>query len=255
MRKVSFFFRLPCLATLLILTYATANAGQVYVAVAANFTPAAKEIATAFDKKTGHRAILSFGSTGKLYTQIINGAPFEIFLSADQKHPKLTIEQGFAIKNTRFTYAAGHLVLYSADEQLIDKSVDILRAATFRKIAIANPKTAPYGRAAQEVMVNLNVLDAVQSQIVRGDNIAQTYQFVATGNAELGFVALSQVIGHKAGSRWIVPTGLYAPLKQDVVLLKTSKNNTVASAFFTFLKSPDAAAIIKKYGYTLGKLK
>ena len=238
--------------TLSVLSLSVANAGQTYVAVAANFTPAAKEIADTFQKETGHKAILSFGSTGKLFTQIIHGAPFEIFLSADQKHTGLAVQQGFSSPENSFTYATGHLVLYSADKHLINKTYGILKASLFRKIATANPKTSPYGKAAQEVLKNLNLLKHLQSKIVRGDNISQTYQFVATGNAELGFVALSQIFQHDQGSRWIIPTDLYSPLKQDATLLKTSENNDAALAFYSFLKSPTAAAIIKKYGYTAG---
>lgn len=226
-----------------------ATAGQTYVAVAANFTPVAKEIATAFSKKTGHRAILSFGSTGKLYTQILHGAPFEIFLSADQKHTQLAIQNGFAIEGSRFTYATGQLVLYSAHNTLVDEAGAILSSASFRKIAMANSKTAPYGIAAQQVMTNLNVQDLLRPKIVRGDNIAQTYQFVATRNADLGFVALSQIIHHTDGSRWMIPKHLYAPLRQEATLLNKAKGNIAAMAFYAFLKSPIVTKIVIKYGY------
>jgi len=253
MRNALFIYKFLCFLTLSVLTLSAANAGQTYVAVAANFTPVAKEIADTFQKETGHRAILSFGSTGKLFTQIIHGAPFEVFLSADQKHTGLVVEKGFATPENNFTYATGHLVLYSADERLIDNNARVLKAASFRKIATANPKTSPYGKAAHEVLKNLNLLNSLQSKIVRGDNIAQTYQFVATGNAELGFVALSQIIQHDEGSRWIIPTDLYAPLKQDALLLKRSGNNGAAMAFYAFLKNSAATAIIERYGYTLSK--
>lgn len=225
-----------------------AAADQTNVAVAANFTDAAKEIAEAFKAETGHEALLSFGSTGQLYTQITQSAPFEVFLSADATHPERAVTEGLGVTGTNFTYAVGKIVLWSAQADLV-KGEETLKAANFEKIAIANPETAPYGAAAVEAMKALGVHDALQPKFVQGNNIAQTYQFVETGNAELGFVALSQIAGKNAGSEWEVPANLYAPIKQDAVLLKTGEGKPAATAFIEFLKSPAAKAVIEKFGY------
>ena len=230
---------------------APALAGSTNVAVAANFTEAAKEIAAAFEAKTGDKAELSFGSTGTLYTQISQNAPFEVFLAADDSRPNKAVEDKLAVKGSVFTYAIGKIVLYSADPGLV-KDGATLKAGAFDKIAIANPKTAPYGTAAVEAITKLGVYDALKSKIVEGTNIAQTFQFVETGNAELGFVALSQIAGKEGGSRWDVPGDLYAPIRQDAVLLNTGKDSAAAKAFVDFLKGPEASAIIKKYGYGTG---
>ncbi len=211
----------------------TAQAASTHVAVASNFTAPAKEIARVFQQETGHRAILSFGSTGKLFAQIKNGAPFEVFLAADQKRPLL-------LSGQRFTYALGKLALYPAT------GAKALNADEVKRVAIANPKTAPYGIAAIEVLQKLNLHSEVKPKLVRGENIAQTYQFVSTGNAQLGFVALSQVVDKK---RWIVPLELYNPIKQDVVLLEGSGD--AAQAFFEFLGGSRAKSIIRRYGYGL----
>ncbi len=224
-----------------------AIAGQASVAVAANFTEAAEEIAAIFEKQTGHRAVLSFGSSGQLYTQITQHAPFEVFLSADDERPILAIKEGYAV-DSRFTYAIGKIVLWSKDPQLVT-GADTLKQSTFRKIAIANPAAAPYGVAAIEVMKALGVYDSLQAKIVQGNSIAQTYQFVDTRNAELGFVALAQVISRTEGSRWLVPENLYIPIRQDAVLLKTGQDNEAARAFFSFLKGPEATRIIEAFGY------
>lgn len=223
-----------------------AQADEVHVAVAANFTAAMKEIAANFEKVSGHHAVLSFGSTGKLYTQIEHGAPFEVFLAADQRRPKLLVEKGVASKE--FTYAIGKLVLWSRDAKQTVGEQD-LRDDNFNKLAIANPKTAPYGAAAVEIMQNLGVYERLKPKLVLGDNIAQTYQFVATGNAELGFVALAQIVLDDSGSRWLPPDGLYAPIRQDAVLLERGKDNSVAQAFLDYLHSDEAQAVIHKYGY------
>ncbi len=227
------------------------QAGETNVAVAANFTEAAREIGALFEKRTGHKAIFSFGSTGQLYTQITQGAPFEVFLAADQKRPEKAVNEGLAVADSRFTYATGRIVLFSGDEELV-KGEQTLRNGDFTKIAIANPVTAPYGAAAVEAMKALGVYDELSAKIVRGNNIAQTYQFVATGNAELGFVALSQLAGKEGGSRWIVPARLYPIIAQDAVLLKQGAGNEAARAFFGFLKSPEARAVKKKFGYGAG---
>lgn len=227
---------------------ASAHAGDAKVAVAANFTEAAKEIGEAFEKETGHEAIFSFGSTGQLYAQITQGAPFEVFLAADKERPLKAADEGYAVPESLFTYAVGRIALYSADETLVAGETT-LRTGGFRKIAIANPVTAPYGAAAVETMKALGVYDALEAKIVQGASIAQTYQFVATGNAELGFVALSQIASRGDGSRWLVPQELYTPIAQDAVLLKAGEGADAAEAFVAFLKSQKARAIIERYGY------
>jgi molybdate transport system substrate-binding protein len=225
-----------------------AVAAEINVAVAANFTEAAKEIAAAFERKTSNKVLLSFGSSGQFYTQITQDAPFQVFLSADQERPEKAVAEGFAVPDSRFTYAVGKLVLWSRDPKVVT-GPDVLKQGTFSKIAIANPAAAPYGAAAIETMKALNVYDALQPKIVQGNNIAQTFQFIDTGNAELGFVALSQVIDRSEGSRWLVSANLYAPIKQDAVLLKKGAGNEAAKAFLAFLKGPEAAAVEAKFGY------
>jgi molybdate transport system substrate-binding protein len=226
-------------------------ADEVKVAVAANFTEAAKEIGELFEKKTGDKAIFSFGATGQLYTQITQEAPFEVFLAADQKTPKKAIADGLALGDSLFTYATGQIVLYSKDKDLV-RGEETLKEGKFQKIAIANPATAPYGAAAVQVMQALDIYDALKPKIVQGNNIAQAYQFVDTGNAELGFVALSQVINKDGGSRWVVPGKLYASIAQDAVLLKAGEDNPAAKTFLVFLKGPEARAVKEKYGYGVG---
>ncbi len=226
------------------------DAGQTQVAVAANFTEPAKEIAALFKAKTGDEALLSFGASGNFYTQISQGAPFQVFLSADADRPKAAVDGGFAVADSRFTYAIGKLVLWS-------KSLDVsqggatLKANAFAKLSIANPKAAPYGAAAVEAMKALGVYDAIEPKIVQGASIAQAFQFVDTGNAELGFVALSQLSGVTAGSRWLPPQSLYSPIRQDAVLLKTGADDEASKAFIAFLKGPEARAVIERYGYSL----
>ncbi|MEH6475536.1 MAG: molybdate ABC transporter substrate-binding protein [Sneathiella sp.] len=226
------------------------TANVTYVAMASNFTSAGKEIASAFEKKTGHRALLSFGSTGKLYIQITNGAPFEVFLSADTQTAKKIEAVGLSIPGTRFTYALGKIALYSSDPDLIENNAEVLsNPAAFSRLAIANPKTAPYGRAAVETLMKLGIYADVKDKIVKGSNIAQAFQFVFTGNAQMGFAALSQVKNISEGSNWIVPSHFYTPIKQDAILLRRGETNPIASAFFKFLKSEKARRIIEKYGY------
>ncbi|HEY5717319.1 MAG TPA: molybdate ABC transporter substrate-binding protein [Motiliproteus sp.] len=226
-------------------------AGDVHVAVAANFTAAAREIVSAFEQASGERVLLSFGSTGKLFTQIANGAPYDVFLAADQVHPTRLVAAGHAVAESQFSYAQGRIVLYSRDPQRVDGEGQVLRDSdSFRKLAIANPKTAPYGRAALETLQALQLDQLLAAQLVRGDNIVQTYQFVATGNAELGFVALAQVIGREEGY-WLVPPRLYTPLRQDAVLLQAGRRNPSAAAFLAFLRQPAAQAVIERYGYRL----
>jgi len=233
---------------------APAFADKVNVAVAANFTAAMNEIAPLFTEATGHEAVVSFGSTGKLYTQIQNGAPFGVFLAADAKRPALAEKDGLGVTGTRFTYALGRLALWSKDPALVDDRGEVLKGGKFTHLAIANPKTAPYGAAAVEVIAKLGLDQALEPKLVRGDNIAQTYQFVATGNAELGFVALAQIAlldGAERGSAWRVPQELYAPIEQQAVLLKRDEGNPAAKAFLEFLRGPEASAVIERFGYGL----
>jgi len=237
------------LAAILVSFTAPARAGETQVAVAANFTEPAKEIAAAFQKATGHTAVLSFGASGAFYTQLTHGAPFELFLSADAERPQKAEQEGFAVPKTRFTYAIGRIALYSAKPGLVDAKGSVLTRGGFATIAIADPATAPYGAAAVQAMQRLGVYPALAPKIVKGSSIAQTYQFVATGTADMGFVALSQLVNVSGGSRWIVPRALHAPIDQQAVLLKTGAANPAARAFLKFLKSPQALAIIRRYGY------
>ncbi|MEO3384945.1 molybdate ABC transporter substrate-binding protein [Mesorhizobium sp. CAU 1741] len=231
---------------------AGARADEVNVAVAANFTDAANDIAAAFAKATGHEAILSFGATGQLYTQIAQGAPFQVFLAADDQRPSLAVKDGHGTDGSVFTYAIGQLVLYSIDEGKVSGAAT-LEAGEFTRIAIANPETAPYGKAAVETMRSLGVYDALQPKIVQGQNIGQAFQFVETGNAEVGFVALGLVSQAQSGSRWVVPQEHYQPIRQDAVLLKSGEDNLAAIAFLDFLKGGEAGTIIEKYGYALDR--
>ncbi len=247
-------FILLLTVTALLTVSVISKADTTLVAVAANFTKPMTDIAEAFEKTTGHSAKLSFGSSGKFVAQIENGAPFEVFLSADDKAPAKLEQSGFAVANSHFTYAIGKLVLWSATANLVDAQGEILSKGGFKHIALADPKLAPYGAAALEVLKNKNLLNKLQPLFVQGENIAQTYQFVSTGNAELGFVALSQVIDNgkiSSGSAWQIPENLYTPLHQEAVLLKKGEDNPAASALMQFLKSPEAKAIISKYGYSL----
>ena len=237
-----------------LLVIANAHADEVQVAVAANFTTPAKEIATEFARQTGHKAVLSFGSTGKLYAQITNGAPFEVFLAANDNTPAKLEKEGKAVAGTRFTYAVGTLVLWSANPGFVDARGDVLKGGNFKHLAIANPKTAPYGAAAIETLIGLKLLDAIQPKFVQGESIAQAFQFASTGNAELSFVALSQVFKDgklTSGSGWIVPGKLHEQILQDAVILAKGKNNPAAAAFSEYLKTPRAHAIITSFGYAL----
>ena len=240
------------LFALILSSLGSAFAAEVKVAVAANFIEPMKEIATSFEKATGHKAVLSSGGTGKFYAQIRNGAPFDIFLSADHETPAKLEREKLAVAGSRFTYAIGRLALWSAKIGYVDPNGDILRQQSFRHIAVASPKLAPYGAAAIETLTQLGLLNTLQSKFVQGENIGQTYQFVATGNAELGFVALSQIYRNgnvQTGSAWIVPTNLYQAIQQDAAILTHGKSNPAATALMTFLKSNDARKIIKSYGY------
>jgi molybdate transport system substrate-binding protein len=228
---------------------APAIAAEVTVAVAANFTEPAKAIAAAFEKATGNRVTLSFGSSGQFYTQITHGAPYEVFLSADAERPERAEQAGVGVPGARFTYAVGRLVLYSRTPGLVDGSGAVLKSGHFDKLAIADPSAAPYGAAAVQTMQRLGLYPALKPRIVQGSSITQAYQFVATGAAELGFVALSQVVGEPGGSRWLVPENLHAPIDQQAILLFPGQKNPAARAFLVFLKGPQAKAIIRHYGY------
>jgi molybdate transport system substrate-binding protein len=234
------------------LACAALRADEVQVAVAANFTAPMKAIAVGFEKDTGHKASLAFGSSGKFYAQIRNGAPFQVFLSADETKPARLEQEGLTLPGSRFTYAIGTLVLWSARPDLVDGAGAVLAAGGFEHLAMANPRLAPYGAAAVETLASLGLGERLRSRIVEGENIAQAYQYVATGNAELGFVALSQVMKDGklgGGSAWIVPAGLHEPIRQDAVILAGGKGNMAAEAFMEYLKSEHATAIIKSYGY------
>lgn len=238
----------PVLFLALSLLSVQACAGEVSVAVAANFTRPAEEIGAAFVASTGHTVVFSFGATGALYAQITQAAPFEVFLSADNKRPTLAVEEGLAVAGTVFTYAVGRVVLYSPTLDMADGAA-VLAANAFGHLAIADPETAPYGAAAMEVLAVLGLSEAVAAKIVTGENISQTLQFVDSGNAELGFVALSQVIGKPRSQVWSVPEADYSPIRQDAVLLKAGEVDPAARAFIDFLRGPEAAAIIGQYGY------
>lgn len=229
---------------------APALAAETAVAVAANFTQPAEEIAEAFTAATGDTVVLSFGATGALYAQITQAAPFTVFLAADNQRPATAVEEGLGVEGTVFTYAVGKSVLYSPTIDVTDGEA-VLRGGDFTHIAIAEPGAAPYGAAAMEVLAALDLTEAVTPKIVTGENISQTLQFIDSGNAELGFVALSQVIDKPASQVWTVPAELYTPILQDAVLLKTGENDPVAQAFVEFLKGEEARAVIEKYGYGL----
>jgi molybdate transport system substrate-binding protein len=231
-----------------------AHAGEVNAAVAANFTAPAQQIAALFQQETGHTVKLSFGSSGKFYTQIKQGAPFDVFISADTAIPEKLEADGLTLPNSHFVYALGKLVLWSAQPGYVDAKGAVLKKSGFNKLAIGDPKLAVYGTAAQETLEALGLWGSVQSKIVTGENITQTYQFAATGNAELAFVALSQITkeGKVAeGSYWLVPANLYHPIKQGAVQLNAAKDVGAAKAFLAFLKSPKAVAVIRSYGYEL----
>ena len=230
----------------------TVQAETINVAVAANFTNTMKALAEPFEASTGHELALSFGSSGKFYAQINNGAPFDVFLSADQQKPEALECEGRIVPGSRFTYALGALVLWSSRPELVDERGIVLGRGHFRKLALANPRLAPYGVAATEVLSNLELLEATRPKWVQGENIGQTYQFVRSGNAELGFVALSQIMsdGHiDGGSFWRIPLDLYNPIRQDAVILKRAENNAGAKALMAFLRTESAVRIMESYGY------
>lgn len=248
-------FTLPTLRRSLILTAllaSAAHAGTVSVAVATNFTAPMQKIAAEFAKDTGHKAELSFGATGKFYAQISNGAPFGILLAADDTTPAKIAREGKGVADSRFTYAVGKLVLWSKQDGYVDAQGAVLKTGKFQHVAIANPKLAPYGLAAEQTLTQLGLLEQIKPKFVQGENIGQTYQFAATGNAELGFVALSQVMEDgkiKSGSAWLVPSSMHEPIRQDAIVLNTAKDNAAAKALMDYLRGDKARAIITSYGY------
>ncbi|MND81360.1 Molybdate-binding periplasmic protein precursor [compost metagenome] len=248
-------FAPTCLASVLaVFAFGSAQADEVQVAVAANFTAPIQAIAADFAKDTGHKLVTAFGATGQFYTQIKNGAPFEVFLSADDTTAQKLEAEGDTVKGSRFTYAIGTLALWSAKDDYVDGKGDVLKKNQFKHLSIANPKAAPYGLAATQVLDKLQLIEATKAKIVEGQNITQAFQFVSTGNAELGFVALSQIYKDgkvTEGSAWIVPASLHEPIKQDALILNKGKDNPAAKALVDYLKGPKAAALIKSYGYEI----
>ena len=231
-----------------------AQAGEVSVAVASNFSAALDQIIRKFESASGHHVLVSSGSTGKLYAQVVNGAPFDIFLSADSERPILMESEKLAVAGSRYTYAIGRLVLWSPKTGLVDGNGRILRQGQFQHLAMANPKTAPYGTAAMQTLESMGLMKSLQTRVVQGGDIAQTYQFVATGNAELGFVSLAQIKAadqKSQGSYWLVPQSLHKPIAQQAVLLEKGRNNSAARDFLVFLKGNEARAIIETNGYAI----
>ncbi len=230
----------------------SAHAEEVNVAVAANFTAPMNVIATDFERDTGHKAKLAFGSTGRFYAQIKNGAPFQVLFSADDETPAKLAQEGLAEPASRFTYAIGSLVLWSAKPGLVDANGAVLKSGKFNKLAIANPKTAPYGRAAIETLTKLGLLSIVEPKFVQGENIAQTFQFAQTGNADLAFVALSQVMKDgkvTEGSAWQIPADMHEPIRQDAILLNSGRGNPAAEALLKYLKTDKVKTVIRSFGY------
>lgn len=230
-------------------------AEQINIAVASNALAAVKEISTEFEKKTGQKVLISSGSTGKLYAQIVNGAPFDVFLAANEREPEKLEHAGLVVANSRFTYAMGKLVAWSPDDSLLTSGniKNLLLSKSVTRFAIANPKTAPYGLAAQQALQKLGIWEALQSKIIRGENVSQTYQFAMTNNAQIGFVAKSQILDDSVidkGSYWEVPADLYAPIRQQAVILLSSQHQTTASDFAEFIKSDSVTQLLsKKFGY------
>jgi molybdate transport system substrate-binding protein len=242
-------------ALLLIATAVTSlHAAESQVAVAANFAEPIKAIATVLQKTTGHTLKVTLGATGKLYAQIVNGAPFDVLLAADTKTPERLEKEGMAQPGSRFTYATGKLVLWSADAKRVDAKGAVLKSDNLGKVAYAAPKVAPYGAAAVETMEKLGLTAALTPKLVQGESISQTFNFVYTANADVGFIAMSQVLEGgklKSGSMWVVPQTLYSPIQQDAVVLKTAANNEAAQALVKLLKSPNIKDLIRSYGYDI----
>ncbi len=243
----------PALA--LALAAAGAFGGETTVAVAANAAEAIETLAAEFERESGHQVTVTVGSTGKLYAQILHGAPFDQFLAADQERPRLLVEQGLAVEDSRQTYAVGRLVLWSSD-RTVEASAETLRAGSFRRLALANPDLAPYGAAARDTLRELGLWDELRPKIVVGENVGHTFAMIASGNAEFGFVALASVLNPRdgyAGSFWEVPADLHTPIRQDAVLLERGKGNAAARDFHVFLSSPRALRTIESFGFLLDR--
>lgn len=251
MKSTGLFF--VSLAALLVGTLATlpVHAEEITLAVAANFTAPMKLLAAEFEKDSGHKVVASYGSTGKFYAQIKNGAPFQILLAADEEIPAKLVKENMGVGGSRFTYAVGKLVLWSAKPGLVDSAGAVLKKGDFAHLALADPKLAPYGAAGLETLKALGIYEALQPKVVTAENITQAFQFVSSGNAELGFVALSQVLkdGRIEGSSWLVPENLYTQIRQDAVILEPGKGRAAVEALMKFLKGDKAKAIIKSFGY------
>ena len=234
------------------LIVSAAHAETLRLAVAANFTDVTNELVPRFEQQSGHTVKASFGSTGKLYAQLVHGAPFDILLAADESHPTRLVAEGLAVAETRFTYARGRLALWSSDARAFDDGERYLQQGVFRRLAIANPRTAPYGAAAQQVLANLGVWESIIPKLVLGDSIAQAFQFAATANAEVGLVAASQVKAWPShGSVWLIPEELHHPIAQQAVLLRRGEGNHAARAFLDYLHSSEAKRLIRDFGYAV----
>jgi molybdate transport system substrate-binding protein len=251
---MKFFVKNGVLSAVLLTCSAATLAGEAHLAVAANFAEPIKAVAAVLEKTTGHTLKVTLGATGKLYAQIKNGAPFDVLLAANTATPAALEKDGLAKPGSQFTYATGKLVLWSADAAKVDAKGEVLKGRNFRKVAYANPKTAPYGEAAVQAMDKMGLTAALTSKLVQGESIGQTYNFVHTGNAEIGFVAMSQVLEGgklKGGSMWVVPQSLYSPIRQDAVMLRHSANNPAALALVKLLQSPNIKDLIRSYGYDI----
>jgi molybdate transport system substrate-binding protein len=252
--RISLRGHVAAVAVLCGLTSSQVIAGEVTVAVASNFAAPMERIVAQFQYDSGHTVKVSLGSSGKFYSQIRGGAPFDVLLGADEEIPQRLVQEGLAVGGSRFVYAMGKLVLWSAQPGLVDAQGAVLRKGGYDKLAIAEPRLAPYGMAAKETLERIGLWNAIQRKLVTGENVSQTYQFAATGNAELAFIALSQVMRDgkvNEGSWWLVPFEMYKPIRQGIVLLSRAKDQTAARAFIAFLKSEKAATIIRSYGYEL----
>jgi len=241
-------------AGLLVTSQAIAETAKI--AVAANFTKTIEEVGKAFEKESGHTVKFSFGPTGKLYAQIKNGAPFDAFFGADERRPKKTIEDGIGLADSYFVYAQGQIVLYSATLPVKEEPLAVLKAGDFNHLAMANPRTAPYGERAVAYLKDKGLYDSLQSKMVNGESIAHAFQYVVTQNAEIGFVAMSQVVDpqspvYQKGQYWVVPQADYKPINQGAVITKRGENNAAVQAFMKFIKTPKAIEIIKKFGYNV----
>lgn len=243
----------PLILLALLVCALGARAEEVFVAVAANFIQPMEKIAAAFEQDSGHKTKLAFGSTGSFYAQIRSGAPYQVLLAADDKIPQRLEQEGQGVAGTRYTYAIGRLVLWSRQPGLVDAQGKVLATGKFEKLALAHPELAPYGAAAVQTLEQLGLLEQLRPRFVRGENIGQTYQFVATGNAALGFVAMSQVYADgrlREGSAWVVPENMHSPLRQDAILLQRGQGKPAAAALLQYLRGAKARAIIQSYGYS-----